>query len=162
MFHVRPATFADRPAIAHHRVSMFVDMGRVPANQSEPLRHAAMAFLADAMPRGEYLGWFATPAAAPSRIAAGVGVQLRNIQSFPTRDLDGYVDVAGGREALVVNVYTEKEFRRLGLARKLMGVVLDWSRQNGIDRLVLHASDEGRPLYEALGFQSTNEMVFKD
>ena len=53
MFHVRPATFADRPTIAHHRVAMFLDMGRMSGSrQTDELRDATLAFLADAMPRG--------------------------------------------------------------------------------------------------------------
>ena len=29
---------------------------------------------------------------------------------------------------------------------------------NGITVVILHASDDGRPLYEAVGFKPTNEM----
>jgi hypothetical protein len=36
--------------------------------------------------------------------------------------------------------------------------ILAWCRAHGIPRASLHASPEGRLLYEALGFQSTNEM----
>ena len=36
--------------------------------------------------------------------------------------------------------------------------MLDWCRDLGVTRITLHASDEGRPLYEAFGFASTNEM----
>src|SRR5437016_5734032 len=109
MFHVRPAAFADRPAIAYHRVAMFKDMGRLSdGGRADELRDATLAYLADAMPRGEYVGWFVTPAVTPSRIVAGCGVNLRNIQPFPwTRD-DGSAGTAGGREAIIVNVYTEK------------------------------------------------------
>jgi GNAT superfamily N-acetyltransferase len=49
----------------------------------------------------------------------------------------------------------------MGLARRLMTTVIDWSRLNGVDRLILHASTDGRPLYESLGFDQTTEMVFK-
>ena len=35
---------------------------------------------------------------------------------------------------------------------------IDWSRKQGLDRLILHASDEGRLLYEKLGFLQSNEM----
>ena len=38
--------------------------------------------------------------------------------------------------------------------------ILDWSRKERLDRLVLHASDEGRALYKKLGFVLTNEMKF--
>jgi GNAT superfamily N-acetyltransferase len=58
----------------------------------------------------------------------------------------------------VLNVYTEPQHRRQGLARKLMLVVLDWCRANRVRPVILHSSDEGRPLYESLGFRPTSEM----
>ncbi len=45
-----------------------------------------------------------------------------------------------------------------GMARRLMDTVLDACRERGIRAVVLHASPDGRPLYESLGFSSTNEM----
>ena len=38
--------------------------------------------------------------------------------------------------------------------------VLAWTRDQAITSSVLHASDAGRPLYEALGFVPTNEMRY--
>jgi ribosomal protein S18 acetylase RimI-like enzyme len=160
MFRVRTATFADRATIAHHRVSMFRDMGRIGDGQVDELRDATMAYLADAIPKGEYVGWFVAPAVTPSRVVAGCGLSLRNIQPFPWCWPDGTSVIAGGREALVVNVYTEKEFRRMGLARRLMTSMLEWGRMNRLDRIVLHAAPDGRPLYESLGFEPTNEMRY--
>jgi GNAT superfamily N-acetyltransferase len=58
----------------------------------------------------------------------------------------------------VLNVYCEPPHRRRGLARALMDAILDWCRERSISRVSLHASDEGRPLYEGLGFTATNEM----
>jgi len=58
----------------------------------------------------------------------------------------------------VVNVYTEPEWRGRGIARALMKVLMEWAAGQGADRLVLHASDAGRPLYQSLGFEPTNEM----
>jgi hypothetical protein len=39
-----------------------------------------------------------------------------------------------------------------------MQITLDHCREQEIAIATLHASDEGRPLYEALGFKATNEM----
>ena len=58
----------------------------------------------------------------------------------------------------ILNVYTERPFRRQGIARRLMHIALDWCRANGIRAVILHASDDGQKLYEQLGFRSTNEM----
>jgi hypothetical protein len=38
--------------------------------------------------------------------------------------------------------------------------VLAGARAAAVSHLVLHASAEGRPLYEALGFKATNEMRY--
>jgi len=59
---------------------------------------------------------------------------------------------------LIVNVYTELECRGQGVARALMRVLMKWASTLGSDRVVLHASDAGRPLYTSLGFHPTNEM----
>jgi hypothetical protein len=39
-----------------------------------------------------------------------------------------------------------------------MTTMLEWLRQEGYGTVSLHASDFGRPLYESLGFNATNEM----
>jgi hypothetical protein len=39
-----------------------------------------------------------------------------------------------------------------------MKELMDWASARGCDRVVLHASDAGRDLYESLGFVRTNEM----
>jgi GNAT superfamily N-acetyltransferase len=57
-----------------------------------------------------------------------------------------------------MNVFTEPEYRRLGLARRLMVTMLDWLRQEKFGTVSLHASEYGRSLYESLGFEATNEM----
>jgi GNAT superfamily N-acetyltransferase len=50
------------------------------------------------------------------------------------------------------------EYRRRGIARSIKRELIDWCRSQGFDCVCLHASDEGRLLYEQIGFQPTNEM----
>jgi len=157
-FRMRPATIADITTICHHRVAMFTHMGRVDDTIAEELATANAAYLRDAIPSGEYLGWLAETDGHD--VAAGVGVQRRRVLPFPRTHAGGRKDVAGGQQAIVVNVYTEPHFRRRGLARLLMREVLDWARATGIESVVLHAAPDGRPLYQELGFIDTNEMRF--
>ena len=88
---------------------------------------------------------------------AGAGVQFRSLLPRPTLAGDGLLL---GREGLVLNVYTVKSWRRRGVARQLMEAILAWAAGEGIVRLVLGASPEGRPLYEKLGFVPTREMNY--
>jgi GNAT superfamily N-acetyltransferase len=157
---VRRATLADVETVAHHRTAMFLAMGSATPEIVGRLASETLTYLREAMPRGEYIGWLAGLASRPGDIMAGAGVQIRRILPFPQRRVDGGADVAGGRQAVVLNVYTEPAFRRRGLARHLMEDIIAWARQTRLDSLVLHAAPEGRPLYEQMGFAGTNEMRF--
>jgi GNAT superfamily N-acetyltransferase len=110
------------------------------------------------MPRGEYVAWLAF-AGDQSEAIGGAGAQVRRILPRPLTAA-GEHRVAFAREAIVLNVYTEQPWRRQGVAERLMERVVEWAGQSDIDRLVLHASDDGRKLYERMGFTPTNEMRY--
>jgi GNAT superfamily N-acetyltransferase len=156
-FSVRMATVADLQAIATHRCEMFRDMGQLQDDAYDALAESTMHYLEGAMPRGEYVAWLVYLEEDPGKIVAGGGVQLRSTLPRPTRD--GRLQPPG-RQALIVNVYTEPEWRRRGLAELVMRSILEWCRAEGLPSVVLHASEMGRPLYERLGFLPTNEMYF--
>jgi GNAT superfamily N-acetyltransferase len=159
-FRIRLATPADAPVIALHRARMFHDMGDLTGPAFEVLVARAEARLRSMLQKGEYVGWLASPAERPDEVAGGAGVQLRHVLPHPARTAEGEMSVAEGRHAIVLNVYTEPTWRRHGVAEQLMRHLLAWAREERLDRLVLHASPDGRRLYERLGFVATNEMRF--
>ncbi|MBI1878726.1 MAG: GNAT family N-acetyltransferase [Chloroflexi bacterium] len=61
--------------------------------------------------------------------------------------------------AFVYNVYTEPPHRRQGLARRLMETIHQWCRERGLKFVGLNASEFGRPLYEALGYQPSATLM---
>jgi GNAT superfamily N-acetyltransferase len=160
-FLVRPATADDAPVLARHRAEMFRDMGQLPDELYAPLVDAARAYLARAIPAGEYLGWVAAPAERSEEIIAGAGLQLRPVLPRVQRHAGGATVLAVGSQGLVLNVFTERAWRRRGVAALLMRHVIAGARAAGVSSLVLHASDDGRPLYESLGFVPTNEMRYE-
>jgi len=145
---IRAATLDDAEAIAGHRRSMFYDMGHRDEEQLNAMVSAFRPWLREKMAAGEYLAWMATD--ADGRIVAGLGLWLM--------DWPPHMVGPGSRRGNILNVYTVPGFRRQGIARRLMGVALDWCRAHGIRAVILHASDDGRALYESLGFAPTNEM----
>jgi RimJ/RimL family protein N-acetyltransferase len=160
-FVVRRVTIADAPVIARHRARMFKDMGEIPAAMFDDFVAASRAWTERALASGEYLGWFALPKNQPDKIVAGAGVQLRQVPPHPCRPAKED-EFAKGRHAIVLNVFTEPEWRNRGVARLLMDDVVRWAREEKLDRLVLHASPLARSLYEKMGFVATNEMQFVD
>ncbi len=167
-FHIRFATVADLELISSHRARMFADMGELPAEMFDSFQAQSLETLRRMFKEKKYIGWLASPENQPDKIVAGAGVQLREVPPHPVakhncklarRSLgEGGIDIVSGRQAVIVNVYTELEWRRRGLAALLIKRIIDWTREQGIESLVLHASDEGRAVYERLGFIQTTEM----
>jgi GNAT superfamily N-acetyltransferase len=159
-FQIRRATAADVEVISWHRARMFTDMGELPPQLFESFRAQSRETLQAMFERGQYLGWLASSENEPDKIIAGAGVQLRDVPPHPQPDANGKINIVSGRQAIIQNVYTEPEWRRRGLAALLIKRIINWTREQGIESLVLHASDEGRGLYERLGFIATTEMRF--
>lgn len=148
MFAIRPATLEDAGIVTAQRRAMFFDMGYRDTGALDSMCQAFLPWVRQKMSAGEYLGWFAI--ADDGDIAAGAGLWLM--------DWPPHMIGPGNRRGNILNVYTRAEFRRQGLGRRLTETAVDWCRANGITTVILHASDEGRELYRALGFEPTNEM----
>jgi GNAT superfamily N-acetyltransferase len=160
LFQVRLATLADADIIGWHRARMFADMGDVPPHLFDKFCAMSRDRLREQLASGEYIGWLASPADSLGKIIGGVGIHLRRVLPHPLTNPNGEARLAEGRHAIILNVFTEPEWRRRGIAALLLQHIIDWSRKERLDRLVLHASDDGRPLYQRLGFVLTNEMKF--
>ena len=161
-FDIRLATVSDAALIAAQRARMFQDMGLVPDRLFDSYRDQCEARLREMLQSGEYIGWLASPRGSPDKIVAGAGVQVRRVLPHPVGEPGGEITIAEGRHAIIINVFTEPEWRRRGLATLVLERLLAWAREERLDRLVLHASDEGRAVYERLGFIQTSEMRFKE
>lgn len=58
-----------------------------------------------------------------------------------------------GKTGTVLNVYTKKEYRRKGYAKKLMTEMLKDAKAWGVSFVELKATEEGYPLYKSIGFE---------
>ena len=146
-FTIRRASTADLELLVEHRRAMFQDMGYSDEAAMHAMSEKFRVWLLEHMDAGDYLAWLAI--AEDGTIAAGTGLWLMD---WPPHM------IGRGRRGNILNVYTQANFRRRGLARALMQATLDWCKQNGIDTIILHASSSGRSLYEQMGFATTNEM----
>jgi GNAT superfamily N-acetyltransferase len=145
---IRQATLDDVEQIVTHRRRMFEDMGNT---DTEGLARMAASFrpwVIDRINRNVYHSWLACN--AQGMVVAGSDVWLID---WPA----GQFDVSMYR-GYILNVYTHPDYRKRGLARKLVQMCTEWCYANNVQIVTLHASDQGRTVYEALGFTPTNEM----
>jgi GNAT superfamily N-acetyltransferase len=122
-----------------------------PAARREPaaLREANERWLADHFGR-DFSAWIAELDGRP--------VSSAGLMWFPHPP--GPLN-PGGTEAYILNVYTRPEARRMGIARAIMERVVAEARAAGVRRIWLRASDDGRPLYESMGFRERNYLELR-
>jgi GNAT superfamily N-acetyltransferase len=145
---IREATISDLPILLRHRRLMWWDMGRRDKTALDVMEHAAREYFTDALPRGDYRGFLAMD--LQGNIIGGGGIV---VSPWP-----GVLGQTYPRRAMILNLYVERDHRRQGVASRLMKAMIAWCQQNDFCSVALHASEQGRALYERLGFKPTNEM----
>ena len=146
---IRVATPKDIEAILAHRRGMFEDMGFTAPMVLDQVVAASRNFIEAGLTNGSYRGFLAVT--DQDAVIAGAGLAITDWLAHPAAPKQS-------RRAYILNVYTSPEHRRKGLARKLMHAVLDHCKAEGFITAWLHASEQGRPMYESMGFEATNEM----
>jgi GNAT superfamily N-acetyltransferase len=144
---IREATVTDIPEILRQRRRMYEDMHYTDSIALDAMATLSSAYLKTAMADGSFRAWLAVDG---DHVIAGGAVIISPWPAHPY-DLEC-------RRATILNVYTDPEYRRRGIAGKLMRTIIAWCQREGFARVTLHASDDGRHLYESLGFEPSNEM----
>jgi GNAT superfamily N-acetyltransferase len=137
---IRLATLDDIEALISLRIQL---LEADDAGFDGALRTWLQTHLAD----GSFLAWIAEDAAAA---VAASGITVLDRPPYPGN--------ATGLDAYVTNMYTLPAYRRRGLARQLLEVLIAHARQAGIKRLFLESSREGQQLYEEFGFRLSRGM----
>jgi GNAT superfamily N-acetyltransferase len=147
-YSLRAATLSDALALARQRRLMFDEIKQLPDAEGDHMEAAIRDYIERALPAGTFHAWIVEHG---GEVVAGGGLQLRTLMPRP-----GFVD--GEPEGLIVSMWTEPAHRRRGLGRQIVEAILAWGATHGVTRFTLHASNDGRPLYELYGFHQTNEM----
>jgi GNAT superfamily N-acetyltransferase len=147
---IREATVADLPEILRQRRGMYEDMDYTDDAALGRMISTSAEYLSRALADGTFRCWLASSSGA----IVGGGAVL--ISPWPSHPYDGQC-----RRATILNVYTYPQHRRKGVARFIMQTMIAWCRSQDFSVIYLHASKDGRPLYQALGFVPTNEMRLK-
>jgi GNAT superfamily N-acetyltransferase len=126
---------------------MFREMGGEYECSLDQFEAASRSYLDSGLRDGSYVGFLGE---IDGIVVAGGGIV---IAAWPGSPLN-----FEPKRAWILNIYVDPAHRRRGFARIMTEALIDWCRANGFQSVALHASEYGRPLYEKLGFTSTDEM----
>lgn len=68
----------------------------------------------------------------------------------------------GGKRAHLMNVYVRSSHRRQGIARNMLEHLIADAHKRNTTQITLDATDDGRALYESLGFKASGECMVKN
>ena len=61
--------------------------------------------------------------------------------------------------AYLHSIYTKRSHRNKKCAQRIIQNAIEYCSSQGINRVILTASEAGKPIYEKIGFRSTPEMM---
>ena len=139
----RNATIDDLEILLQHRLAMFREMGVVSPEELANIECVSREYFESAIPADTFHAVLAETGGSRNHRRRRRGRRARPGASRRSRP----------RRAWILNVYVRPDFRRRGIARAIMENLVQWCESQGFDCVCRHASNDGRPLYEKLGFR---------
>lgn len=148
-YRIRLATSADVEILAKMRLEFLRETaGFFGRGVSPELEAATREYIAEALPKGEFLAWLA--------VAGGKVIGTSGLVFFHRPPTPGSL---AGLDAYVLNMYTEPSWRGRGVATALLQEVIEYVKTTPARRMSLRATQAGRPLYDKFGFVADDEFM---
>ncbi len=129
------------------RRAMFEGMGYDEPEVLERVAEASRKYFLENMPTGRFRVW-ATE--VDGELVGSIGLVVHSVPPGPSNLV--------GKAGYIMNLVTLPPWRRCGIARALLLHVFDVLRAEGVPLATLHASSDGRGLYEELGFAVRDDL----
>ena len=146
MINIRLAKTDDIEAMMSSRLEMLKVVNDLPADyvySEEMVRESRDYFL-----HGDHMTVLALDGDAVIGCASMSFIRIMPTFAHPT-----------GKRAHLMNVYTRSEYRRRGIARQMVELLIDEAWKAGATEISLDATTSGRPLYESMGFTDSTECM---
>jgi ribosomal protein S18 acetylase RimI-like enzyme len=150
MLTTRKATVEDARLITRHRKAMFADMRDAEEKVLEEMGRNFEPWVRRMIAEDKYAGWITSDG---DWAVGSAGLLILDWAPH-------FLDPTCGQRGYILNVFVEAEYRGRGIAKALTAECMAEAKRRGIGVVALHASKKGQPVYERLGFKSSNEMLF--
>lgn len=150
---IRPLDAADVPVAARLRIELLEETGgALPPAQRQALLEANQAFFQRHLGSPAWQSWVAEFDPAPAPAAAPASPVVGAIGTLAFFERPPYPGNPLGRDAYLLNMFTAPAYRGKGAARAIVQAVIGEARRRGVRKLILHATEAGRPIYAEAGF----------
>jgi GNAT superfamily N-acetyltransferase len=146
---LRVAIKADIPELVRLRINFLKEAtpGKIKVGD-EPLAQALLGYFNYHIEADDFVNWLAI---REGKILATGGICFQeyppNYESLPSR------------RAYIMNIYTLPEYRTQGLGAAIFQKLVEEASKRNITLISLHATEQGKGLYEKFGFQPKNSEM---
>jgi len=150
----RKATLNDIELLVNTRVSLIDEDSGLNENEKKDLYESNKAYMQDAMKQETFISFLAFDGDIFVGTASACLYAVLPGKKLPK-----------GKNAYIQNVYVLPSYRRQGIGKKVVSMVIDEVKQRGYTRITLHATQTGQALFSSCGFQNSEvigltEMVY--
>jgi len=148
----KKADFDDIAILAELRVAMLCEnkeYANMPDRLKAELHDGIKQYIENGFKDGSFIAWVAID--THSKILAASGLTLYAL----TPDFW----CPNGKTAYIGNLYTLPEFRQKGIAKHLFALNIEEAKKNDCQRILLDATDMGKPIYEKYGFEKSDTAM---
>jgi predicted acetyltransferase len=145
------AGIEDVESLVNNRILFALELSGVQNEESiQSLRNQMTQYFSKAMLDNTCISFIAKC----DGIVSGIG-------SMHIREMPGNFKNPSGKWAYIMNMYTVPEYRRNGICKSILNLLVEEGKKSGITAFELHATKEGEKVYIQEGFELYHEPTFR-
>ncbi|MCL2224163.1 MAG: GNAT family N-acetyltransferase [Defluviitaleaceae bacterium] len=138
---LRKATIDDIADLIRLRIDFLSDGKKISREEESAIRAQLEGYFSKHIPCGTFVG-----------ILAETGGQIVSTAYLAVSERPANTSFITGIVGTILNVYTHPDYRKKGIATKVIARITDEAKRIGVSHIELQATAEGKPLYAKMGF----------
>jgi len=148
---LKKATISDIETIIEYRIIFLHEAQGIPSKELElSLRESLRQYFTKSLENETFISWIAEYENNPIGFSGMV-----------VREQPGNFDIPNGKTGYILNMFTLKEYRNNGVGTLLFQKLIDEAELRKLDRIELHATPDGEPIYRRFGFIEPHDKVLE-
>jgi ribosomal protein S18 acetylase RimI-like enzyme len=148
---LKKATISDIEILIEYRIIFLIEVQGKPSEELElSLRKSLRQYFTKSIENDSFITWIA------EYENKSIGFSGMVIREQP-----GNFEIPNGMTGYILNMYTLKEYRNNGIGTLLFQKLIHEAKQRNLDRIDLHATEDGEPIYKRSGFTEPHDKVLE-
>jgi len=148
---LRKASVSDIDLMIEYRITFLKEAQGTPSQELESqLRQSLRQYFTRSLINDTFVSW----------IAEFENMSI-GFSGMVIREQPGNLEVPNGRTGYILNMFTVKEFRENGIGSLLFQKLIDEAKQRELDKIELHATKDGEPIYRQFGLVEPHDKALE-